>query len=93
MQSDQARFARYASLVGKGDVPRQDYDDARFKMAADQARSNSAKQQAEVQLARLGGNADVDVTTMPAYQQAQASSPRRSASSPTPWCARRSPAS
>jgi membrane fusion protein, multidrug efflux system len=71
VQSDQARFARYASLVGRGDVPRQDYDDARFKMASDQAALESAKQVAAVQLAKLGGNADVDVTTLPAYQQAQ----------------------
>jgi membrane fusion protein (multidrug efflux system) len=72
LQADQARFGRYASLVGKGDVPRQDFDDARFKMAADQAALESSRQQAEVQLAKLGGNPDVDVTTMPAYQQAQA---------------------
>jgi membrane fusion protein (multidrug efflux system) len=72
VQMDQARFSRYGTLVGKGDVPRQDYDDARFKLASDQAASESTKQQAQVQLARLGGRADVDVTTMPAYLQAQA---------------------
>jgi membrane fusion protein, multidrug efflux system len=72
VDSDQARLTRYAGLVGKGDVPRQDYDDARFKVQADQAALEAAKQQAQVQLAKLGGRADVDVTTMPAYLQAQA---------------------
>jgi membrane fusion protein (multidrug efflux system) len=71
VQSDQATFDRYANLVRSGGVPRADYDDARFKLAADSAAVDSLKQQAEVQLARLGGNADVDVTTTPQYLQAQ----------------------
>jgi membrane fusion protein (multidrug efflux system) len=71
LQSDQATFDRYANLVKSGGVPRADYDDARFKVAADTANVESLKEQAEVQLARLGGNADVDVTTMPQYLQAQ----------------------
>ncbi len=72
LASDQARLGRYVSLVGKGDVPRQDFDDARFKAAADQAALESAKQVAQVQLARLGGNLDADVTTMPTYLAAKA---------------------
>jgi membrane fusion protein (multidrug efflux system) len=71
LQSDQTTFDRYASLVKGGGVPRSDYDDARFKVAADLAAVNSLKEQAEVQLARLGGNPDVDVTTMPQYLQAR----------------------
>ncbi len=68
IQADQANFDRYANLVKGGGVTRAEYDDARFKLAADKASLDSLKQQAEVQLARLGGNADVDVTTMPQYQ-------------------------
>jgi membrane fusion protein (multidrug efflux system) len=71
LQSDQATFDRYANLVKSGGVPRADYDDARFKVAADAAALESLKEQSQVQLARLGGNPDVDVTSMPQYQQAQ----------------------
>jgi membrane fusion protein (multidrug efflux system) len=71
LQSGQATFDRYANLVKGGGVPRADYDDARFKVAADTASVDSLKQQASVQLARLGGDPDVDVTTMPQYMQAQ----------------------
>ncbi len=71
LQSDQATLDRYSNLVKSGGVPRADFDDARFKVAADLASVDSLKQQADVQLARLGGNPDVDVTTMPQYAQAQ----------------------
>jgi len=70
-QSDQATLDRYGNLVKSGGVPRADFDDARFKVAADAAAVDSLKEQAEVQLARLGGNADVDVATTPQYLQAQ----------------------
>ncbi len=69
---DQARFDRIAALVGKGEVTRQAYDDARFQLAADQANSESAQSAAQVQLARLDGNANVDVTALPAYRRAEA---------------------
>ena len=72
VQADQARFDRANGLVGRGDVARQVYDDARFGLLADQQALESAKVAAQVQLARLGGNANADPTTLPAYQQAQA---------------------
>jgi membrane fusion protein, multidrug efflux system len=72
MQSDQASFDRFASLIKGGGVTRSEYDDSRFKLAGDKASLESLKQQAEVQLARLGGNTNVDVTTMPQYLQARA---------------------
>jgi membrane fusion protein (multidrug efflux system) len=71
LQSDQASFDRYAGLVKGGGVTRAEYDDARYKLAADRAALEGMKEQAEVQLARLGGNPDVDVKTMPQYLQAQ----------------------
>ncbi|MCC6718345.1 MAG: HlyD family secretion protein [Acetobacteraceae bacterium] len=67
VQSDQATYDRYASLVRGGGVPRADYDDARFRLAANKAMASSLAELAEVQLARLGGNPDVDVRTMPQY--------------------------
>ena len=72
VQSDQASFDRFANLVKGGSVTRAEYDDARFKLMADRAAVESLKQQAEVQLARLGGNADVDVRQTPQYLQATA---------------------
>ena len=37
VQSDQASYDRYANLVKGGSVTRAEYDDARFRLAADQA--------------------------------------------------------
>ena len=71
IDSDQASFDRFASLVKGGGVTRAEYDDARFKLAGDKASLESVKEQASVELARLGGNPDVDVTTTPEYQQAK----------------------
>lgn len=68
---DQARFDRANGLIGRGDVSRQVYDDARFQLLADQQAYESAKVAAQVQLARLNGDANVDVTTLPAYLQAE----------------------
>jgi membrane fusion protein (multidrug efflux system) len=69
VQADQASYDRYASLIHGGGVTRADYDDARFKLAVDQQMVESLKVQAQVQLARLGGDAGADVKSMPAYRQ------------------------
>ena len=69
VQADQATYDRYNSLVGRGDLARSSYDDARFKLASDAKGVESSGLAAQVQLARLNGNADVDVTTLPSYQQ------------------------
>ncbi len=72
VQADEASFERFANLVKGGSVTRAEYDDARYKLAADKASLESLRELAAVQLARLGGNADVDITTMPQYQWAKA---------------------
>ncbi|MDA8252516.1 MAG: HlyD family secretion protein [Rhodospirillales bacterium] len=72
VEADQANFDRFSNLVRSGGVTRAQYDDARFKLASDKAALESAKDLASVQLARLGGNPDADVTTMPQYLQAKA---------------------
>ena len=72
VESDQANFDRYANLVKSGGVPRLQYDDARFKLAADTAAVQGLRDQAAVQLARLGGDPNVDVTTTPEYLKAKA---------------------
>ena len=72
VQSDQANFERYANLVKSGGVTRADYDNMRFQLAANQRAVSALKTMAEVQLAKLLGNPDVDVQTMPEYLQAKA---------------------
>jgi membrane fusion protein (multidrug efflux system) len=67
VQSDQASMERFANLVRGGGVTRADFDDSRFRVAASIATLASLKEHAQVQLARLGGDPDVDVTTMPQY--------------------------
>ena len=46
VQSDQASFERFANLVKGGGVTRADYDDARFKLAANKAVLESLTEQA-----------------------------------------------
>ena len=72
VQSDEASFDRFANLVKGGGVSRAEYDDARFRLAASRAALESLKVQAQVQLARLGGDANIDVTRTPEYLKAQA---------------------
>ena len=59
---DQANLGRFANLVKAGGVTRAEYDDARFKLSADQQALESLRAQAEAQLARLSGNPAIDVT-------------------------------
>jgi membrane fusion protein (multidrug efflux system) len=72
VQADQASFDRYANLVKSGGVTRADYDNARFQLAANQQAVSALKIHAEVQLAKLGGDANVDPKDMPDYQAALA---------------------
>jgi membrane fusion protein (multidrug efflux system) len=72
VQADQASFDRYAALVKGGSVTRADYDDARFRLAADKAALESLTEMARVQLARLGGDAEAKPETMPAVREKQA---------------------
>ena len=72
VDSDQANYDRFAALVRNGGVTRVEYDNARFLLAADKQAVESLRVAAAVQLARLGGDPDVDVTTMSDYLQAKA---------------------
>ena len=69
---DQSNFDRYAVLVKSDSVSKANYDQARFALAADTNKLKSLRQQAEVQLARLGGDPDIPVSAHPQYRQAQA---------------------
>ncbi len=72
VDADQAAYDRAAVLVRTGGATPADYDKARFKLAADRHALASLRTQAEVQLARLGGPSDADVTTLPDYLSARA---------------------
>jgi membrane fusion protein, multidrug efflux system len=72
VELDQANFDRYAVLVRSDSVSKANYDQARFTLAADKKKLDSLKQQAQVQLARLGGNPDIAASEHPQYHQAKA---------------------
>ena len=69
---DQVNFNRYAALVKTDAVSKANYDQARYTLQTDQSKLASLKGQAEVQLAKLGGNAEIAVTEHPQYKQAKA---------------------
>ena len=72
VQNDQATFDRYNVLVKDNSVSKATFDQARFALEADQRKLESLKQQAEVQLAKLGGKPDAPVEQHPQYLQGQA---------------------
>jgi membrane fusion protein (multidrug efflux system) len=69
---DQVNFNRYAALVKSDAVTRANYDQAHFTLLTDQSKLASLRQQAQVQLAKLDGNADIPATDHPQYLQAKA---------------------
>lgn len=71
VQADQDTYNRYAALVQRNDITRQQFDDARHKLAQDQATVGADEANVQSVLARLGGKADAPIEQMPAYQQAQ----------------------
>jgi membrane fusion protein (multidrug efflux system) len=69
---DQVNTDRLGGLVKGGGVTRAEYDNARFALATNQQSVEALKLSAAVQLARLGGDPEVDVRTMNDYLQAKA---------------------
>jgi membrane fusion protein (multidrug efflux system) len=69
---DQVTYDRYAALVTSESVARALYDQARFTLQLDKSKLVSLQQQAQVQLAKLGGNPDIPVTQHPLYRHAKA---------------------
>ncbi len=69
---DQANFDRDASLLRTATVSQSIYDQARYTLDADKAKLQALREQAQVQLARLGGNPDIPVEQHPQYLQAKA---------------------
>jgi membrane fusion protein (multidrug efflux system) len=68
----QANFDRSAKLYTRKFVSQAGYDQAKATRDAAEKTLQSLQQQAQVQLAKLGGHADVDPKTHPQYLAAQA---------------------
>jgi membrane fusion protein, multidrug efflux system len=69
---DQVTFERDAALVADQTVTQQLYDQVRYTLQLDKAKLLSLQQQAQVELIRLGGNANIAVKDHPLYRQAAA---------------------
>ncbi len=69
---DQTNYARDAALLHSGTVSQAIYDQAQSTLDTDKSKLESLRQQAQVQLARLDGNADIPAAQHPQYLQAQA---------------------
>ena len=69
---DQTNYDRDSTLLRSGTVSQAIFDQAQSTLDTDKNKLESLRQQAQVQLARLAGNADIPVTEHPQYLQAQA---------------------
>lgn len=72
VEADQSNVNRMSPLLHNGGVARGQYDDMRYKLQADQQAVDALGVQGQVQLAKLGGDANVDVKHTPEYQAALA---------------------
>ncbi len=72
VQLAQASYDRAAQIVNSGAVTRAAFDQARFGLQQSQQQLEALRVQAEVQLARLGGEAEAPVEQHPDYRAAQA---------------------
>ncbi len=69
---DETNYARDAALLHSGTVSQAVYDQAQSTLDTDKSKLESLRQQTQVQLARLGGNADIPVEQHPQFLQARA---------------------
>ena len=69
---DQVNFDRNAMLLRSATISQAVYDQARYTLDNDKSKLAALHEQAQVQLAKLGGNPDLAVTEHPQYRQAQA---------------------
>jgi membrane fusion protein (multidrug efflux system) len=69
---DQVTYNRYASLLKANSIAQAQVDQAKFTLASAQSTLGSLKDQAEMQLATLGGNINTPVEQLPQYRAALA---------------------
>jgi membrane fusion protein (multidrug efflux system) len=69
---DQINYDRNAKLLQSATIAQAVYDQTRYTLDNDKSKLAASREQAQVQLAKLGGNPDVVVTDHPQYRQAKA---------------------
>ena len=69
---DQVNYNRALMLLNTNTVPQANYDQAKANLDSDKAKLDSLRQQAAVQLAKLGGNVDTPTEQQPQYMQIDA---------------------
>ncbi|MGB6538004.1 MAG: HlyD family secretion protein, partial [Xanthobacteraceae bacterium] len=69
---DQTNYNNDAMLLRSHTISQTVFDQAKATLGNDTNKLESLRQQAQVQLAKLGGNADIEVTQHPQYRQAKA---------------------
>ncbi len=69
---DQTNYDRSAMLLKSATVSQAVFDQARYTLDNDKSKLAALQQQTKVQLAKLGGNADIATTDHPQYRQAKA---------------------
>ncbi len=72
VELDQTNYDRATMLLHNDTVPQSNYDAAKAALDVDKSKLESLRQQAAMQLAKLGGKPDIPVTQHPQYSQAQA---------------------
>ena len=68
---DQLTFNRYTALLRVNSIAQAQYDQAHYTLATAQSTYASLREQAQVQLAKLGGNITTPVEQLPQYLAAQ----------------------
>jgi membrane fusion protein (multidrug efflux system) len=69
---DQLQYDRAARLLVSGVESRAGYDRAQYTLQTDRSKLEALREQARVQLARLGGKLDIPTAQLPQFLQAQA---------------------
>ena len=69
---DQINYDRQSALLHSGTTSQAMFDQAHYTLLDDKSKLKSLQQQAATQLARLGGDADIETTQHPQYLQAKA---------------------
>ena len=69
---DQTNYNRAEMLLHNGAGTQATYDQAKYALQTDTSKLQSLREQTQVQLARLGGNADTPTPELPQYLQAKA---------------------
>ena len=72
VELDQVTYDRNAALLKSAATAKATFDQSNATLQTDKAKLASLEQQSKVQLARLGGSADIPTDQHPQYRQAQA---------------------